>query len=221
MSSAAETPHDRAPTAVPPAAPGPGAPDRGLQRLTGRRWGYAANPVEQLLGPFEPALRDGAEDLQRTLDGMPGERLPSAEQLRTAVFPRERGGYDPAAVDAVLDRLEDAVAGLEDRHWVRVHGEQAREKRADELCDLVLGRLDRPAGRRFRSPSGAATRGYAVAEVDRLCEHVLDLLGRRQSPPARLIREAVFAPARGARSYEEQQVDAFLDRLVELLRTLD
>lgn len=204
----------------PPAARRHDATPEGLQRLTGRRWGYAAGPVEELLRPFEPALHESPEQLQRALERVPAEQLPSVGQIRTTVFPRERGGYAPAPVDAALDRLEDAVARLEDRRWAREHGEQAREDRVDELCELVLGRLDRPAGRRFRSPSGTATRGYAAAEVDRLCDHVLDLFGDRRIPQAHLIRGAVFAPARGARSYEEQQVDAFLDRLVDLLHAL-
>lgn len=198
-----------------------GATAEGLQRLTGRRWGYATGPVEELLTPFEPALHEGPEELRQALERVPAEQLPSASQIRTTAFARERGGYAPASVDEALDRLEDAVARLEDRRWAREHGEQAQEDRADELCELVLGRLDRPAGRRFRSPSGTATRGYAAAEVDRLCEHVLDLLGDQRLPQAQPIREAVFAPARGARSYEEQQVDAFLDRLVDLLRALE
>lgn len=236
MPSTADTAPEPAPRQRRASGDRPGPAVGGLERLTGRRWGYAVQPVDRLLGPFEPALHDGAlgdgalddgslhdgsGDLRRALEQVPAQQLPTAARLRTAVFPRERGGYDPASVDAALTRLEDAVAELEDRRWVREHGEQARQRRAEELGELVLGRLDRPAGRRFRRPSGAATRGYAVEEVDRLCDHVLDLLGQRRAPQARLIREAVFAPERGPRSYEEQQVDAFLERLVELLRTLD
>ncbi|MFC6257260.1 DivIVA domain-containing protein, partial [Kocuria oceani] len=59
-----------------------------------------------------------------------------------------------------------------------------------------------------------------AAHVDVLCER----LGARLTDSGPLdpaeLRGAVFPPAHGERSYEEQQVDAFLDRAVQLLLAL-
>nr|WP_276610818.1 DivIVA domain-containing protein [Kineococcus siccus] len=43
--------------------------------------------------------------------------------------------------------------------------------------------------------------------------------GRRLS--AADVRQALFRPARGARGYREAPVDAFFDRVVELMVTFD
>ena len=78
-----------------------------------------------------------------------------------------------------------------------------------------------PHGERFRRPSKPNARSYNTDDVDALC---LELLGyfeddqpteRGRGPPRRV------PPAKGQEGYEESQVDAFLDRVVELMAAID
>ena len=63
--------------------------------------------------------------------------------------------------------------------------------------------------------------GFAVADFPSLAEaaqHYLDTTGHGDGA---VIRRAVFDPAYGQDVYEENQVDAFLDALVDLVLILD
>ena len=100
------------------------------------------------------------------------------------------------------------------------HGTRRWEGRLERVAGLLLGRLNRPHGERFRRPSSHRTLGYAAADVDVLCDRLMDALRGEPEVDPRLVRTAVFRPAQGQRSYEEQQVDAFLDRAVEFVLAL-
>ncbi len=140
--------------------------------------------------------------------------------VRAAAFAGARGGYRPEAVDEVLDAAEDALAAAEREEVLRLRGAEAWQEHVDALTGLVRGRIDRPRTRRFRHPARSRAQGYSAAHVDVLCER----LGARLAHAAPLepaeLRGAVFPPAHGERGYEEQQVDAFLDRAVQLLLAL-
>ncbi|MUN63637.1 DivIVA domain-containing protein [Kocuria sediminis] len=152
----------------------------------------------------------------------PGEEraLLLSTQVRAAVFSRARGGYRPEAVDEVLDTAEDALAAAEREQVLRLRGPEAWQQHVDALAGLLRGRIERPRTQRFRHPARSRAQGYSAAHVDVLCER----LGARLRDAAPLapaeLRGAVFPPAHGERSYEEQQVDAFLDRAVQLLLAL-
>ena len=136
------------------------------------------------------------------------------------MFDRVKGGYDPGAVDAHLDAVEDELFALEKAAFVAEHGTRRWEEHLELLAGLLLGRLNRPHGERFRRPSSHRTLGYAAADVDVLCDRLMDALRGKPEVDPRLVRTAVFRPAQGQRSYEEQQVDAFLDRAVEFVLAL-
>ena len=208
MSTAADTP-DAEGTA------GAQAPQEGLGlgRVASRSWGYRVADVDALLLPL---LGSGPGD-----DEPDDSVLPEPETLRTATFRRQRGGYIPAEVDAAIDRLEDRAAAAHARRRQAEDGPQAWDDGMDRRLEQIYGRLRRPSGHRFRAPSSASTRGYSARQVDELCETVLTEIDRQQAPDADMIRRAVFDPAYGQDVYEENQVDAFLDALVDLVLTLD
>lgn len=203
-----------APRPGPQGASTPGA-ELGLGRVAPREWGYSTSEVDALLGQHLGA------DARAAGEGAEQDGLPDPRQLRRAVFRRQRGGYAPADVDAAIDRLEDEAAQARTRDFIRDHGEQAWHDRVDEQLEVVLGRLVRPAGHRFRTPSSAAARGYSAEEVDELCDRLHGQLLGHDAPRAAEVRAAVFAPAWGEAVYEEHQVDAFLDAVVDLLHCLD
>jgi len=57
--------------------------------------------------------------------------------------------------------------------------------------------------------------------VDRLCRDLLGYLEEDKPLSVDNVRRAVFRPAVGKDGYEENQVDAFLDRVVELMAAID
>ncbi|KAA9393566.1 DivIVA domain-containing protein [Kocuria coralli] len=180
-------------------------------RVGSRAWGYAPETVDAFLADVEAAL---------TSDGTSAEGALTSADVRAVVFGRARGGYEPQEVDTTLDRVEDALTEREIQAYVRDHGQEAWETRVNQLSELIFGRLERADGQRFRAPSGASTRGYAVGDVDELCRSLTDRLGRSRAVDPDSVRSAVFGPAVGGNAYEEQQVDAFLDKVVELLLAL-
>ncbi|RLY92359.1 DivIVA domain-containing protein [Kocuria tytonicola] len=140
-----------------------------------------------------------------------------SRQVRERVFDRGREGYDPAAVDAHLDDLEDELFDREREAFVAEHGVQRWNEHVELLGQLLVGRLNRPRTERFRRPAKHRTAGYSAADVDVLCDRLMEQLRSAPDIDPRLLRGAVFRAAQGQRCYEEQQVDAFLDRAVEFV----
>ncbi|MCT1723690.1 MULTISPECIES: DivIVA domain-containing protein [Kocuria] len=162
----------------------------------------------------------GATDADRepeSAEAAQRRRRLGSRQVRERVFDRVKGGYDPGAVDAHLDAVEDELFAREKAAFVAEHGARRWEEHLELLAGLLLGRLNRPHGERFRRPSSHRTLGYAAADVDVLCDRLMDALRGEPEVDPRLVRTAVFRSAQGQRSYEEQQVDAFLDRAVEFV----
>jgi DivIVA domain-containing protein len=175
--------------------------------------GYDVAQVDDLLAAVHAALQDAPPG--------PGPEHGSgtvlSTQVRAAVFAGARGGYRPEAVDELLDAAEESLAAAERERCLRARGPEAWQEHLDALTRLLRNRLDRPRTQRFRRPSRPRAQGYSAAHVDVLCERLgARLVGAAPLEPAEL-RRAVFPPAQGERSYEEQQVDAFLDRAVQLL----
>ncbi len=193
----------------------PGAPPATsrIPRCAEAQRGYDVAQVDDFLAAVHAALQDAPPG--------PGPEHGSGTVLstlvRAAVFAGARGGYRPEAVDELLDAAEESLAAAERERCLRARGPEAWQEHLDALTRLLRNRLDRPRTQRFRRPSRARAQGYSAAHVDVLCERLgARLEGAAPLEPAEL-RRAVFPPAQGERSYEEQQVDAFLDRAVQLL----
>jgi DivIVA domain-containing protein len=198
---------------MPPDRPGARPATARIPRCAEAERGYDVVQVDELLAAVRAALQDAPPG--------PGPAHRSeavlSTQVRAAVFADARGGYRPEAVDGLLDAAEDALAAAEREQCLRDRGPEAWQEHVDALARLLRNRLDRPRTQRFRRPSRPRAQGYSAAHVDVLCERLgARLEGAADLAPAEL-RRAVFPPAQGERSYEEQQVDAFLDRAVQLL----
>ncbi|KNC19016.1 DivIVA domain repeat protein [Arthrobacter sp. RIT-PI-e] len=154
------------------------------------------------------------------LDDPGGEQLTGAE-IRAVAFSRSRGGYDPRSVDAALDRLEDVFARRERERFIEEKGEEAWLRSVGRTAAILRRRLGRPAGERFRRPARVRSRSYDVEDVDRLCDAVLGYLESDAPLSVTMVRHAVFREVRGSEGYGENQVDAFLDRVVDLMAGID
>ncbi|MCU1572358.1 MAG: DivIVA domain repeat protein [Micrococcaceae bacterium] len=180
-------------------------------RVASRELGYNTSQVDQFLSRAQAyyAARDA------NLKAM------SSRDIRTAVFDAARGGYQAQAVDAVLDRLEDAFAQRERDILVGRKGEEAWLLQLGKTSATLRARLHRPDGERFRRPRRNLARSYHVDDVDALCRKLLGYFEQDKALSVDVVRRAVFRPAKGRDGYEESQVDAFLDRVIELMAGID
>lgn len=182
-----------------------------IRRVPARTRGYAAAQVESFVRECEEGLR--AAEAGRE----PGI---SSAGVRAASFAPEDGGYDAADVDSVLDSYEDRLARAECARFAAEHGRPALRARAEDLAELVTGRLRREPGERFRRPVRRRTLGYLAGDVDRLCEELLVHFRTAERVHPRPLRDAAFRVANGRAAYDEAQVDAFMSRVGELIQTL-
>ncbi|MFM1956628.1 MAG: hypothetical protein RLZ41_27 [Actinomycetota bacterium] len=141
--------------------------------------------------------------------------LVTSNQLRNTEFDLVHGGYDIIAVDTAMDRLEDAFAAREISRQKQSRGEHAVEDRLARIVEIVSGRLVRPKRKKF-SNVGYLLRGYDRKQVDQLCNQVAVHLASGTPLQLNVVRRAIFKANRGG--YVESQVDAFIDRVVEILQ---
>ncbi len=145
----------------------------------------------------------------------------TSRDVRTAAFDPARGGYSPQAVDAAMDRIEDEYVLREKELLIATKGEQAWMMKIGKSVTVLRARLHRPDGDRFRRPRRRNAASYNFNDVDVLCRELLTYIEANGELSVDVVRRAVFAREKGADGYEESQVDAFLDSVVELMATND
>ena len=141
--------------------------------------------------------------------------------VRTAAFEPARGGYNAQAVDAAMDRIEDEFVLREKELLIAAEGEKAWMMNIGKTAAVLRARLHRPDTERFRRPSKRNAPSYNVEDVDVLCRELLVYIEENGELSVDVVRRAVFATEKGVDGYEESQVDAFLDRVVELMAAID
>lgn len=177
--------------------------DSPFPETRGRERGYDKRAVDVFL--------DGARTaFERREDALPI----TSEAIRQAAFPLVKGGYEIPAVDAALGRIEDAFAGRERDDRIRAMGARAWVAEARETAQVVLDRLARPAGKRFRR-SGRLRYGYRVDEVDLVTDKLVRYFEDGAQVTPEQVRAAAFRMQRNG--YSEEQVDAVFDAVVEVM----
>ncbi|WP_458779039.1 DivIVA domain-containing protein [Arthrobacter sp. D3-16] len=182
-----------------------------FERVERSDYGYNAKQVDQFLQRARVSLETPEAAAQPVTSAV----------VRAVSFDPVKGGYSAAVVDAALDRLEDAFARRERDELIAAHGEEAWLREIGDLSGILRGRLHRPDGDRFRRPSRNKVRSYNTVDVDRLCHELIAYLEQDKPLSVDNVRRAVFRPAVGRDGYEETQVDAFLDRVIELMAAID
>lgn len=167
--------------------------------------GYEREDVEE----FFDYARGAYEDLE-------SDKKLEPFQVRRASFDLSHGGYDPAAVDAALDRLEVAFSLRTRESYVKEHGQDAWMRGLADRAQTLYPRLRRPAGERFAHP-GVMSSGYDASEVDALLDRLIAFFDSGQAITADDIRSVTFSRKRGSRAYQERIVDAYLARAVDIL----
>ena len=139
--------------------------------------------------------------------------------VRTVAFDLVRAGYDTAAVDAALDRLEAALVQRRRDAYIAEHGQQAWMDQVADLATSLYPRLVRPAGERFAPPESG--KGYARESVDDVMDQLVSYFDADADLSAAELRTVTFPAARAGGAYAEGTVDAYLDRAVEVLLAVE
>ena len=188
---------------IPPVADVPKTTSTAAFPLSKRRAkGYAPASVDAFLARARAAF-EGDEDPAIT-----------AEAVRTVAFPLVKQGYSVAAVDAALGRVEDAFAVKEREAAIGRAGAQAWVESARENAQIILDRLSRPRGKRF-ARSGWLRFGYRIDEVDIVADKLRGYFERGSAVSADQVRGVAFRMQR--RGYREEQVDAVLDAVIDVM----
>lgn len=175
-------------------APFPDAP--------GRRKGYEKRAVDAFLTRAREAFESDEPGALRSTE------------VRAVAFPLVRGGYAIAPVDAALGRIEDAFAAREREEAMNRRGARAWVSESRETAQVVLDRLIRPRGQRF-DRVGFLRYGYRVDEVDLVADKLARYLAAGETVTVEQVRAVAFRMQRGG--YNEAQVDAVLDAVVEVI----
>ncbi len=139
----------------------------------------------------------------------------TANDVRNTQFDLIHGGYVPEIIDSAMDKLEDSFASREIQRQKLDRGNYAVEDRHARAVELIRGRLERPKKKRFTN-TGFLLRGYSLKQVDAFCEHLSRHLDSQAPITVDDARRIVFNSKRGG--YVEAQVDAFIDRVIEVLQ---
>jgi DivIVA domain-containing protein len=167
--------------------------------------GYDVEQVEAFLDKARSAYEDNGRGPAMT-----------SWHVRTVGFDLVRGGYDVEAVDAALDRIEDAFARREKQRGEERAGSGGWQSQLRTQEQSLRSQLARPDGQRFPRGTGMELT-YDIDQVDDLCRQIEESFASSRPLSPDSVRLAVFKSRRGSRGYREASVDAFLDRVVELL----
>ncbi|MET4060008.1 DivIVA domain-containing protein [Arthrobacter sp. UYP6] len=182
-----------------------------FERVGRREYGYNTRQVDEFLAKARSYYNGDS----------PEAKAITSRSVRSMAFDPAKAGYEPQAVDAALDRLEDVFAQRERDQLIQDKGEEAWLLQIGRTSAVLRGRLHRKPGERFRRPSKRNVPSYNVEDVDALCNELLGYFENDKPLSVDVVRRAVFREAKGPQGYEETQVDAFLDRVVELMASID
>ncbi|WP_372696755.1 DivIVA domain-containing protein [Arthrobacter sp. JSM 101049] len=182
-----------------------------FERVDSKEYGYNVKQVDHFLARARATYNGTGDD----------ESVVTSHLVRRTSFEPQKGGYAAQDVDAALDRLEDVFAQRERDALIETAGEDAWLEQVGHLSAILRGRLHREPGQRFRRPSRRNVPSYNVEDVDTLCGQLLEYFEQDVPMSVDAVRRASFREAVGQDGYEESQVDAFLDRVVELMASID
>jgi DivIVA domain-containing protein len=142
----------------------------------------------------------------------------TSQNVRATKFSLAKHGYSISAVDAAMEKLEDVFAKRELERKLQQVGFNDFLAEINELKALLEARINRAKGKRF-AKRGWPFGGYNRKQVDALCSRIATYLKAESELTVRDVRMEVFKSKRGG--YAEHQVDAFMDKVVELLQRLE
>lgn len=179
--------------------------------------GYDPEQVDEFLIQAKEAYDEKTVASQEP-DGGSVSATIDESTVRNVAFDWVRDGYDPALVDAALDRLEAAFIQRRRARVTNVAGEEKWLNQTYSEATTLYPRLLRPEGERFANASG---RGYKKADVDELLDRITRYFDGNEELTSSQIRRSTFGSARGSRAYDEAVVDVYLDRAISVLLAVE
>lgn len=171
----------------------------------GKGGGYDRTQVEAFLARARATFEGtGATDAEPL----------TADDVREIGFAVVRRGFDIAAVDQALGRIEEAFAARERRRALDAAGPEAWVESARAEAQEILDHLRRPKRHRFARTT-VFGHGYSPAEVDTVADRISEFLSSGAPLEADQVRHAAFRMVR--RGYREEQVDALLDAVIRIV----
>lgn len=194
----------------------------GIARAGKRKWGYDVAQVDAFL------------DRAHSLYEGEGEGL-TPKDIQGAYFDMRRDGYEYEQVDAALDRLERAVVDKQTAQEIAEGGRIASKANTENLFRQISGHAKRAAGERF-APGKKKEPSYDRKQVDQLIDRIVDHAARELRPEdtnrpddageaetlnAGTIAHTVFTQRKGAKGYDERQVDYYLGVCTHMLTRIE
>lgn len=158
--------------------------------------------------------------------------------IQNASFAMVKGGYVPANVDAMLDRLKSALCDKQTLAEISELGRVAWKAQMEESLRELQRHADRDHGARFASGQHKML-SYKRKQVDQLIYDIMDkaayelsevttdgthpAVGNDPYPNlnAKAIENAAFTVVKGPRGYDQRQVDYYLATCADLLGRLE
>lgn len=190
---------------------------------------------------YDPAQVDEFLERSHQLYDSPEPRL-TQEEIQNTSFSIVKNGYSVAEVDAALTRLEGAVVDKRTQWDVQHYGRVAWRARTDTLARSLHDRAARPHGERF-SDGLPNKPSYDRKQVDHMIDCVIaqiaDKLGKtsgiavegapepkkwRKDPEEWTLSDVadiLFTRHTGHRGYDERQVDAYINRMLQVLARIE
>lgn len=167
------------------------------------------------LGYQTDAVDSFLQRARSTYDSEAGSIKPvTSADIRKVAFPLKKNGYSARFVDAAMDRLEEVFYERERRVRMSDIGDDAWWAEVGQLLREVRRRIELPNGSRFRRRGFLAT-GYRRSQVDAFLDRVSALFAGEGQITTAEVRSVVFHSE--WRGYDEDQVDALLDAVIEIL----
>ncbi len=186
---------------------------------TQQRGGAALFPEapRRVLGYDKAAVDEFLERARQEFEGEPsadGTPYLDAAAVRTAAFPLVKRGYAIEPVDAALARIEDAFAARDREAAVAAAGTRVWVEQARDDAQVLLDHLARPRRRRF-ARVGWLHFGYRIDEVDLVADRLVEYFEAGRPISVDQVRSVAFRMQR--RGYQEGQVDALLDAVIDVM----
>ncbi|PWG59704.1 DivIVA domain-containing protein [Bifidobacterium catulorum] len=185
-----------------------------------RKWGYDVSQVDSFLERAHTLYEDAEPKMTQ-------------EDIQNVSFALEKNGYVISQVDAALNRLEKAVVDKQTQWDVASFGRVAWRATTEQLAHSLYPRSERPEKDRF-SPGEEKKPSYDRRQVDRLVTQIVGKIRRElgesdqdadAAADAELtsmrVSNIIFTQRTGRHGYSERQVDAYLNRAVQVLSRLE
>jgi DivIVA domain-containing protein len=165
---------------------------------------------------YEPAEVDAFIELARDQYSRPESKVINWKTLVSTGFQLVKDGYDPSSVDKAIEKLEDTFAERDAKAPAFQFPIVNKTEELIKLRNLLAARTTRTKGKKFERV-GVLGLGYSRRAVDSVLALVGEYLEDQESLDLNELRGLKFKVVRGG--YVESQVDAYIDRLVELMQT--